>query len=81
MFTRTSRWVPTDSGSVWIGFEPQLQADAAIQPARKDARKEGRNLVLESEEKILQLGKEGVEGLWADEDDDDEEEDEESDQL
>ena len=54
MFNRTSRWVPTDPGSVghvWIDFEPQLQENAVIpgQAARKGARNEGRDLVLESE--------------------------------
>ena len=74
MFTRTSRWVPTDPGSVghvWIGFEPQLQADAPGHAARKNARNEGRNLVLESEAELLLLAKEGVEALWADEDEED----------
>jgi len=86
MFTRTSRWSPTDPGSVghvWIGFEPQLRADASIpgQAARKNARNEGRNLVLESEAELLLLAKEGVEALWADEDEEDEEGDEGSDEL
>jgi hypothetical protein len=83
MFTRTSRWVPTDPGSVghvWIGFEPQLQEDAVFprQAARKGARNEGRNLVLGSEAEFLLLAKKGVEALCADEDD---EGYEESDQL
>ena len=84
MFTRTSRWVPTDPGSVghvWIGCEPQLQADALGQAARKNARNEGRNLVLESEAELLLLAKEGVEALWADEDEEGEEGDEGSDEL
>jgi len=84
MFTRTSRWVPTDPGSVghvWIGFEPQLQADAPGQAARKNARNEGRNLVLESEAELLLLAKEGVEALWADEDEEGGEGDEGSDEL
>ena len=49
------------------------------QAARKGARNEGRNLVLEIEAELLLLAKEGVEGLWADEDEEDEEGDEESD--
>ena len=85
MFTRTSRCVPTDPGSVGhvrIGFEPQLQQDAVIpgQAARKGARNEGRNLVLESEAELFLLAKEGVEALWADEDEEDDEVDEKSDQ-
>jgi hypothetical protein len=86
MFTRTSRWVPTYPGyvgHVWIGFEPQLQADASIpgQAARKGSRNEGRNLVLESEPELLLLAREGVQELWADEDEEYEEGDEESDEL
>ena len=82
--TRTSRWVPTDPGSVghvWIGFEPQLQENAVIpwQAARKGARNEGKNLVLESEAELLLLVKGGVEALWEDEDAEDDEGDEESD--
>jgi len=84
MFTKTSRWVPTDPcsvGHVWIGFELQLQEDAVIpgQAARKGARNEGMNLVLESEAELLLLGREDVDALWADEDDEDDEGDEESD--
>ena len=68
MFTRTARWSPTDPGSVghvWIGFEPQLQADVVIdgQALRKGARNEGRNLVLQSEAELLLLAEEGVEAL------------------
>ena len=49
-------------------FRAQLQADAPGQAARKNARNEGRNLVLESEAELLLLAKEGVEsgsyGTW-----------------
>ena len=66
MVTKTSRWGPTDPGSaghVCIGFEPQLQEDAVIpgQAARKCAKNDARDLVLESEAKLLLLAKEGVE--------------------
>ena len=82
MFTKTSRWVPTDPGPlghVWIGFEPHSQEDAVIprQAARKGARGEGRNLVLECE--LLLLARERVETLWAHEDEQDGEGDEKSD--
>ena len=68
MFTRTSKWVPADPGSVRhgrIGFQTQLQQDAVIpgQDARKGARNEGRNMVLESEAELLLLAEEGVEAL------------------
>ena len=64
-------------------FEPQLQENAVIPglAAKKDARNEGRNLVLESEAELLLLAKGGVEALWADEDEEDDEGDEESDEL
>ena len=47
--------------------------------ARKDAKNEGRNLVLESEAELLLLAKEGGKALWADQGEEDDEGDEESD--
>ena len=73
LFAPVESWEATDPaslGHVWIGFEPLFQNEGQSK------------LVLESEVELLQLAREGVEALWADEDEEVEEEgDEERDEL
>ena len=73
LFAPVESWETTDPGTlghVWIGFQPIFQDEGQSK------------LVLESEVELLQLAREGVEALWADEDEEDEGEgDEERDEL
>jgi hypothetical protein len=73
LFAPVESWHATDPGTlghVWIGFEPIFQDEGQSK------------LVLESEVELLQLARENVEALWADEDEEDEDEgDEEREEL
>ncbi|KAJ1474322.1 hypothetical protein T484DRAFT_3271023 [Baffinella frigidus] len=73
LFAPVESWEATDPGThghVWIGFEPIIHDEGQSK------------LVLESEVELLQLARENVEALWADEDEEDEGEgDEERDEL
>jgi hypothetical protein len=63
LFAPREFWEATDPatlGHIWIGFEPMFHNEGQSK------------LVLESEVELLQLAREGVEALWADEDEEDE---------